>query len=422
MKLFNLLKGAAAALCIAASVISAASCDRINPDDTDNYVQISVTDVSNGRFTVNFDCGKNTGTVEYAVCRAVNMWKDSAAFAAGTLENVSTLTPEDGKASVPFDFSDPLDIGPYTIYARAVSANGSISRFVKKQVCALTAGLTLDYFSRARYDMTVQYHGDESVVAIARISSYELDKSYGGSTEQFRNWMLEHSPTNGFVYPDGYVFTDQCRQYIDLEAGKTGLDEKTIVGFLTAKGNSTTGAYVIELPLPDKDPSIPLPEDLKIEYDFSERLTDEEGYNYIAGSIAKGSSTDMYFLLKIEGTKEDIMNFADELVKSWPQFVSTPEEALRWNITSGLFAYSSEIMKVDDIPEYRLYYSGKDYEVRNLVIVGCPVNINGEYGNLSIVQVDFPDEWFDAETNAAPSRPKSGPAPTAELRQAATIE
>lgn len=420
MKLFNLLKEAAAALCIAASAISAVSCDWINPDDPDNYVRLSVTDVSNGRFTVNFDCGKNTGTVEYAVCRAVNMWKDSAAFAAGTLENVSTVTPADGKASVPFDFSDPLDIGPYTIYARAVSAYGSISPFVKEQVCALTAGLTLDYFSRARYDMTVRYHGDETIITIWRLASHTMYEIYGGSIEKLKQAMLEGSSSD-YVYPDGFVYIDQCRQYIDLETEKTGLDEKTIVGFVTSDGTSRTGAYVMELPLPDKDPSIPLPEDLTIEYDMAERLTDEDGYNYIVSDITKGRNTDLYFLTTFEGTKEDILNFGEELVKAWPQFLSTPEEALRWNITSGLFAYSSSIMKIDDIPEYRLYYSGNDYEVRNLVIVGCPVNINGEYGNLSIVQVDFPDDWFDAETTAAPSRPESGPAPTSELRQAATI-
>lgn len=420
MKLFNLLKGAAAALCIAASVISAASCDRINPDDPDNYVRLSVTDVSNGRFTVNFDCGKNTGTVEYAVCRAVNMWKDSAAFAAGTLENVSTLTPEDGKASVPFDFSDPLDIGPYTIYARAVSANGSISRFVKKQVCALTAGLTLDYFSRARYDMTVQYHGDETIVTIWRLASHTLYERYGGSIEKLKKEMLEDSYSD-YVYPDGFVYIDQCRQYIDTEAKKTGLDEKTIVGFVTSDGSSRTGAYVIEMPLPDKDPSIPLPEDLTIEYDMTESLTDEEGYNYILSNIAKGSNTDVYYVASFTGTKESILDFGNELMKTYPEYVSTPEEALRWNITSGLFGYSAT-MYIKDHTEYRLYYSGADYEAKNLVIVACPVNINGEYGNLSIVQVDFPDDWFDAETTAAPSRPKSGPAPNSELRQTATIE
>lgn len=96
-----------------------------------------------------FQCGKNTETVEYAVCYAVNMKTDSVAFMAGELENTDRVTPqEDGTVSVSFDFSEPLDFGPYTVYARAISKSGQISRFVTLHVCALTTGFTVEYLSR----------------------------------------------------------------------------------------------------------------------------------------------------------------------------------------------------------------------------------------------------------------------------------
>lgn len=97
-----------------------------------------------------FQCGKNTETVEYAVCYAVNMKTDSVAFMAGELENIDRVTPqEDGTVSVTFDFSEPLDFGPYTVYARAISESGQASRFVKRQVCAMTTGPFIEHLSRA---------------------------------------------------------------------------------------------------------------------------------------------------------------------------------------------------------------------------------------------------------------------------------
>ena len=100
-----------------------------------------------------FQCGKNTETVEYAVCYAVNMKTDSVAFMAGELENTDRVTPqEDGTVSVTFSSeqlsASPDNPGPYTVYARAISESGQASRFVKRQVCALTTGFTVEYLSR----------------------------------------------------------------------------------------------------------------------------------------------------------------------------------------------------------------------------------------------------------------------------------
>ena len=135
-------------------------------DDPENFVNLSISDVSDGHFTVDFQAGKNTETIEYAVCRAVNMKADSVAFMEGSLDNIQQAIPEgDGKISVHFDFSNPLDFGPYTVYARAISESGQASRFVKEQVCALTTGVTVEYVSRARYKMKTSYHGKDFIIA-----------------------------------------------------------------------------------------------------------------------------------------------------------------------------------------------------------------------------------------------------------------
>ena len=57
----------------------------ITPSEGENYVSVSVSDVRDGYFKLDFECGEGTRTIEYAVCRAVNMKTDSVAFKAGDL-------------------------------------------------------------------------------------------------------------------------------------------------------------------------------------------------------------------------------------------------------------------------------------------------------------------------------------------------
>lgn len=427
MKIFNFPhKTAKAVSCILAPAMAFStivSCDGLKnndnlPGNQDNFAAISISNVSDGKFTADFSCGEDTRTIEYAVCRAVTMYKDSTAFAEGDLKGIETVNAENGKASVSFDFSDPLDFGPYTVYARAVSSEGEKSAVAKAQVCALTTGLTLEYFSRAWYKMKASYHGDEFIVYTWRTTSKGLEDQYGGNIEKLKEDLLniEYSGQEP-ILEDGGEYAEQCRYYLDYEKGNTGLDEKMIVAFVTSDGTDITGAYVIEMPLPERDPSVPLPENVNIEFDTSKPYTEELEYDggiikqeYILADISKGSGTDCYFLVNFGKTEEENLAFGEELLEMYPYF-SSAEEALRWNIISGLFGYSG-IMGIKDIDGYKVYFrsempDGTGYESRTSTYITIAVNSNGEPGPLTMHTVNFPDEWFDGDGSAAPSKSKT---------------
>ena len=121
-----------------AALLPLASCGlldddkNVTPSEGENYVSVSVSDVRDGYFKLNFECGEGTKTIEYAVCRAVNMKTDSVAFKAGDLDGVQRIELSDSVtvATVEYDCSEPLDFGPYTVYARAVSSTGEMNIYV----------------------------------------------------------------------------------------------------------------------------------------------------------------------------------------------------------------------------------------------------------------------------------------------------
>ena len=84
-----------------AALLPLASCGlldddkEITPSGDDNYVSVSVSDVRDGYFKLDFECGEGTQTIEYAVCRAVNMKTDSVAFKAGDLDGVQRIELSD---------------------------------------------------------------------------------------------------------------------------------------------------------------------------------------------------------------------------------------------------------------------------------------------------------------------------------------
>lgn len=416
MELMNFFRKTSLTACglisAAFAITCAVSCDGLKnntlPENPDNFVNIDISDVSDGRFTVNFSCGDDTRTIEYAVCRAVNMARDSVAFASGELADIVTIDPENGKASVQFDFSKPLDFGPYTVYARAISAEEGISAPVKAQVCALTTGMTLEYFSRARYEMKATYHGDEFISNIWRLTSKTLEDSYGGSLDILIDKMMsDEFKSLEPAIQDGGIYIDQCRYNLDFQNGGTWLDEKMIVGYTTSNGSEITGAYVFEMPLPEKDPSVPLPENLNVEFDLSKTYHEEIEFNngiakmdYILADITKGNNTDCYFFLSFGGSEDDALAFGEDLMEMYPFFPS-PEEALRWNISSGLFNYSG-ILGTQNVQDYEIsYYSelpdGSIYESRSITYISVSVNKNGEPGPLTFHTTNLPDEWFEGK-------------------------
>ena len=80
-------------LITAISLFFTVSCEKEETpaDDPENFVKISISGVSDGHFTADFQAGKSTETIEYAVCHAVNMKADSAAFMKGSLGNIQQV-------------------------------------------------------------------------------------------------------------------------------------------------------------------------------------------------------------------------------------------------------------------------------------------------------------------------------------------
>lgn len=412
----------------AISIFFAASCEKgeTQTDDPENFVNISISGVSDGHFTVDFQAGKSTKIIEYAVCRAVNMKADSVAFMEGSLDDIRQVAPgEDDKVSVPFDFSKPLDFGPYTVYARAISESGQTSRFVKEQVCALTTGVTVEYVSRAKYKMKASYHGSDFIVSGYRQSKqnffwslerYGYEQSLDGIVDYIMNeakqnaqdgWLDLSTP----AFNNGQAWEEQF--FWDMDSGNNSYTcrDDQIVGFVTSDGTKITGAYTFEIPLQEYDPSIPLPDSMKVEIDFSQALTETEEWNdgggtatttyeYFPVEISMGDDYEHYFYGHFIGNFYDFVYEYDGLMDRFGYlFGQNEEEMLKWYFTSGGFNYILDTEKIDSsllsFHGITVYSNGETVEdyYPEITIVACPVNWNDE-SVLGITVVQVPEEYL----------------------------
>lgn len=396
----------------AVSLLFAVSCQKLGTqaDDPENFVNLSISGVSDGHFTVDFQAGKNTKTIEYAVCYAVNMKADSVAFMEGSLDNIRQAVPgADGKVSVSFDFSDPLDLGPYTVYARAISGSGQTSRFVKEQVCALTTGVTVEYVSRSHYRMKASYHRDEFIAG-----AYRNHEQSWGSLEEFLNYMI-HDEFIDFEHPaydDGeefYVmFQDNCS-----DPGVNPYPDDQWFGFITSNGTRITGAHAFKIPLQEYDTSIPLPDSVKVTVDYSNPsiITEEyeDGSTYFGESfpveISMGDNIDSYFYYNFGWNKEEFMEFFRENIMG--QYPLAEDEMLKWYLTGG--AYYPEYNKNLSFPnngigEHELTFHSalidsdgvvidEYYTPSPVTLIVCPLNWNDET-IVCFVDLEIPEEYL----------------------------
>ena len=405
-----------------ASIFFAVSCEKgeTQTDAPENFVNISISGVSDGHFTVDFQAGKSTKTIEYAVCRAVNMKADSVAFMEGSLDNIQQAVPgEDGKVSVHFDFSKPLDFGPYTVYARAISESGQVSRFVKEQVCALTTGVTVEYVSRSHYRLKASYHGNEFIADIFRQSKQQILNSYG-SIEVFIDYMIKHDlndPTNNLSFKDGDEWIEKFFYYTEKENGMYGISKATpddqVVVFVTSDGTKITGAYAFEIPLQEYDPLIPLPDSLEVEIDYSNPGTVIEEsdlltviYEYFPAKISMGNA-DCYDLLQEAGalnSKDALWEFLRKYkFPVWNNAFQSEEDMAKFYYTSGRqYKNSPKTTGFDKVENFQFvyaitqyYYTGenfKNYYPKSLIVV-CPANWNNER-LLGLIEVQVPEEYL----------------------------
>lgn len=400
-----------------ASIFFAVSCEKgeTQTDAPENFVNISISGVSDGHFTVDFQAGKSTKTIEYAVCRAVNMKADSVAFMEGSLDNIQQAVPgEDGKVSVHFDFSKPLDFGPYTVYARAISESGQASRFVKEQVCALTTGVTVEYVSRSHYRLKASYHGNEFIAAVFMESKQNILNSHG-DIEIFIANMIEHHLTFT-VYPDGEEWVERFfyyEEYTGEYLSKVTPDDQVVV-FVTSDGPKITGAYAFEIPLQEYDPSIPLPDDsLEVEIDYSNPGTVIEEsdlltviYEYFPAKISMGNA-DCYDLLQEAGalnSKDALWEFLRKYkFPVWNNAFQSEEDMAKFYYTSGRqYKNSPKTTGFDKVENFQFvyaitqyYYTGenfKNYYPKSLIVV-CPANWNNER-LIGFIEVQVPEEYL----------------------------
>lgn len=387
-----------------------------NADDPENFVNLSISDVSDGHFTVDFQAGENTKTIEYAVCYAVNMKADSVAFMEGSLDNIQQVSPgEDGKVSVPFDFSDPLDLGPYTVYARAISESGQVSRFVKEQVCALTTGITIEYVSRSHYRMKTSYHGNESILVAYRLTEERMN-SYGGM-EGFNDYVIQDAssrlPAENPAYYNGEEFYCQFQDnYSDYDSGETisPYPSDQWFWFVTSDGTKITGVHAIKIPLQEYDTSIPLPDSVKVTVDYSSPSTfteEYEGttyfYEYFPVEISMGNNIDSYFFFDFGWTEEMFMEYFRETIMG--QVPLTEDEMLKWYLTGGAYYRDSEHLSITNngIAEKNfLLYSRtstqegeiiNEYFSSSVTLIVCPLNWNDET-TICFVEFEVPEEYY----------------------------
>ena len=380
----------------------------ITPSEGENYVSVSVSDVRDGYFKLDFECGEGTRTIEYAVCRAVNMKTDSVAFKAGELDGVQRIELSDSVtvATVEYDCSEPLDFGPYTVYARAVSSTGEgeVSALVKAQVCALTTGVTVEYLSRAKIVTKTSHHGDDYVCTFGLISQGEISEIYGGSFDTF----MEEVTRSAAGYIDG-----DYRPSHGAVAEKALIPEELIGGyfvygdlyayFTTTDGVEITGCYMFEVPRPEVDSSVPLPGDLGItEFVPFAQQWDDGGvtcYGYgMSAEITIGSNTEYYAEMY---TVPDVFDWPEQYREEYPEYYAglSDEEILKSIIVGdGIYYMGSRLgnfrfeggttaVSVGVEPD-----GGDSNFGETMVYLACPINSNFESGKLLIKEIQVPSK------------------------------
>ena len=389
-----------------AALLPLASCGLLDdgkdntPSEGDNFVTVSVSDVRDGYFKLDFECGEGTRTIEYAVCRAVNMKTDSVAFKAGEMDGVQRIELSDGAtaATVEYDCSEPLDFGPYTVYARAVSSTGEVSAPVKAQVCALTTGVTVEYLSRALIRLKTSHHGDDYVCSFGLIPQGEADEYYGGLDgfiEEVINstWIDENNRTSDGVEMERIVIPEELIGgyfvYGDLYAY-----------FITTDGVDVTGSYMFEVPRPEVDPSVPLPGDLSItEFVPVTQQWEDGGITYgMSTEMTMGSNTEYYADMY---TVPDVFNWPEQFREEYPEYYAgmSDEEILKSIIVGdGIYYMGSRFGNFRFEDGATGLYVGSEPDDgyssfgETMVYLACPINSNFESGKLLIKEIQVPSK------------------------------
>lgn len=392
-----------------AALLPLASCGLLDdgkdntPSEGDNFVTVSVSDVRDGYFKLNFECGEGTQTIEYAVCRAVNMKTDSVAFKAGELDGVQRIELLDSATAttVEYDCSEPLDFGPYTVYARAISTSGEVSAPAKAQVCALTTGVTVEYLSRALIRLKTSQYGDDYVCTCGMITQRDINEVYGGSFDTFMEEATGYAAgyINGdYRTPDG---SDMERIVIPEELiGGCFVYGDLYAYFTTTDGVEITGCYMFEVPRPEVDSSVPLPGELSItEFEPVTQQWEDGSITYsMRAEITIGSNTEYYAQIY---TVPDVLDWAEQYKEEYPEYYAglSDEEILKSIIVGdgmyylgsrfGNFSFEGGVtgVYVGSEPEYGYSSFGE-----TLVYLACPINSNFESGKLLVKEIPVPSK------------------------------
>lgn len=374
----------------------------ITPSEGENYVSVSVSDVRDGYFKLDFECGEGTQTIEYAVCRAVNMKTDSVAFKAGELDGVQRIELSDSVtvATVEYDCSEPLDFGPYTVYARAVSSTGEASVPVKAQVCALTTGVTVEYLSRAKIVAKTSQWGDDYICSCGMVYEYNINEYYGGFDaflEEMRQSALESiQGGNSAKTPNG----NKISEVILLEEQVDGSFAygDTYMYFLSTDGTDVTGSHIFEVPRPAKDTSIPLPGDLIVsEFEpVSEIWPDGQITYSMQAEYTIGSGTELY--AQVYTSEWIVEDLPAQDREDYPEYYGgmSDDEILKTYVlltgrsfVGGMFNYNSPEQTETGVA----VSLGEDDPFGGIIyLIACPVNFNNESGNLLKVKIQVPSK------------------------------
>ena len=391
-----------------AAFLPLASCGLLDDDKEitssgdDNYVSVSVSDVKDGYFKLDFECGEGTQTIEYAVCRAVNMKTDSVAFKAGELDGVQRIELSDSVtvATVEYDCSEPLDFGPYTVYARAVSSTGEVSAPVKAQVCALTTGVTVEYLSRAKIVAKTSQWGDDYICSCGMVYEYNINEYYGGFDaflEEMRQSALESiQGGNSAKTPNG----NKISEVILLEEQVDGSFAygDTYMYFLSTDGTDVTGSHIFEVPRPAKDTSIPLPGDLIVsEFEpVSEIWPDGQITYSMQAEYTIGSGTELY--AQVYTSEWIVEDLPAQDREDYPEYYGgmSDDEILKTYVlltgrsfVGGMFNYNSPEQTETGVA----VSLGEDDPFGGIIyLIACPVNFNNESGNLLKVKIQVPSK------------------------------
>lgn len=320
------------------------ACKKDNGQDLSKLtLEAAVTGFDADGFTVTYTPGELCESIEYAVVASVDAKEAYAEFADGVLSVSETMA----RPSEPVVF--PQDsIGPFTLFSRPVSSDGTKGDIVVTYATASPAGVLMSGYDDILIDLQVAISDTEKYDKVGTlVISKQVMGELGMTVEELVNMYYEADMIP--VFSNGEEF----------KSALNGMPDEIYYVALAAVGKDGAVADVFYYTLvsPPTDPELPLPGAMTIDVRDIAETTARLIYTM-------GENTRCYYQAAIT------VDGYNELIESAPDSYEKPEDYVREYI-----AFYSTLMYTDDDWVWPDFIPGTEY-----IALAYPMNANGILG------------------------------------------